>query len=204
MVVLFCILSRHCRVVQTLLEYSDREQQRRLSWLLCQPGTLVTLAGDKHGTYVAQAMLPHMATQSDCLLKLVSALLGNSARLGSTQSGSYFMQRLLGLLSTHYPASGAELVLQDELAGSLAQLGTTEPGSRLLQACLAPHCPPHLLVRAARWAEQNMAVVVVTKPAVFLCLAVLDNLTARLDQDLSWRTLLDRLVKSLLRDRSVA
>ena len=65
MVVSFCILSCDCRVVQTLLEYSDREQQRRLSWLLCQPGTLVTLAGDKHGTYVAQAMLPHMATQSD-------------------------------------------------------------------------------------------------------------------------------------------
>ena len=50
---------------------------------------------------------------------------------------SYFMQRPLGLLSTHYPASRAELVLQDELVGSLAQLGTTEPGSRLLQACLA-------------------------------------------------------------------
>ena len=43
-----------CRGVQFLLEFSSAEQQMRMTSALADPHTLVTLACNPHGTYVAQ------------------------------------------------------------------------------------------------------------------------------------------------------
>ena len=43
-----------CRVVQFLLEFSSSEQQNQITRILADPNTLITLATNPHGTYVAQ------------------------------------------------------------------------------------------------------------------------------------------------------
>ena len=43
-----------CRVIQFLLEFSSPEQQTQITKLLADPRTLVRLATNPHGTYVAQ------------------------------------------------------------------------------------------------------------------------------------------------------
>ena len=119
-----------CRVVQSLLEFSSPDQQRAITSLLCTSNTLLTLAADRHGTYVAQACLPHLTPSPTALLDLVNAVLGHTTMLGQHQCGTFFLQRLVGILSTHYPGSSASCLLQEDILGSLAQLVITEPGSR--------------------------------------------------------------------------
>ena len=43
-----------CRVVQFMMEFCNPQQQREMTGLVCDPGSLVTIACDAHGTYVAQ------------------------------------------------------------------------------------------------------------------------------------------------------
>ena len=45
-----------CRIVQIMLEFSNETQQRQLTSKLCDPSTVMTLACDGSGTYVAQVM----------------------------------------------------------------------------------------------------------------------------------------------------
>ena len=122
--------SAGCRVVQSLLEFSSPDQQRAITSLLCTSNTLLTLAADRHGTYVAQACLPHLTPSPTALLALVNAVLGHTTMLGQHECGTFFLQRLVGILSTHYPGSAATCLLQEDMLASLAQLVITQPGSR--------------------------------------------------------------------------
>ena len=124
--------SSGCRVVQSMLEFSSPDQRRSITSLICNTKTLLTLAGDRHGTYVAQACLPHLTPSPTSLLALVNSILGYTATLGQHQCGTFFMQRLAGVLTTHYPGSGAACLLQEDILASLPQLVTTEAGSRLV------------------------------------------------------------------------
>ena len=115
-----------------MLEFSSPDQQRSITSLLCNTKTILALASDRHGTYVAQACLPHLTPNPTALLSLVNSLLGYTAMLGQHQCGTFFLQRLVGVLSTHYPGSGAACLLQEDILASLSQLVVTEQGSRLV------------------------------------------------------------------------
>ena len=57
---------------------------------------------------------------------------------------------------------------------------------------------PNTLVRVARWLEENKKAVIVTKPAVFVALAVVQQIVARLGEEGSWTSMLERMVRSHL------
>ena len=111
-----------------MLEYSSPDQQRSITRLLCSTKNLLTLASDRLSICVAQACLPHLTPNPTTLLALVNY----TAMLGQHQYGIFFLQRLVGVLSTHYPGSGAACLLQEDILASLSQLVITEPGSRLV------------------------------------------------------------------------
>ena len=46
-----------CRIVQIMLEFSNENQQRQLTSMLCNPNIVMALACDSSGTYVAQVSL---------------------------------------------------------------------------------------------------------------------------------------------------
>merc|ERR1719508_236231 len=189
--------SSGCRVVQSMLEFSSPDQRRSITSLICNTKTLLTLAGDHHGTYVAQACLPHLTPSPTSLLALVNSILGYTATLGQHQCGTFFMQRLVGVLTTHYPGSGAACLLQEEILASLPQLVTSEAGSRLVQAMLQD-TQPNTLVRVAKWIDENKKGVIVTKPAVFVAIAVVEQLVERLGEEGIWASLLSRLIRAFL------
>merc|ERR1719420_1410612 len=147
--------------------------------LLCTSKTLLTLVTDRHGTYVAQACLAHITPSPDTLMSLVNALLGHTAMLGKHQSGTFFLQRLVGILCTHYPGSATTCLLQEDILANIAQLIITEPGSRLIQ--------------------DNKKVVIVTKPTMYAAVEVLQLLVDRLGkEEIIWKQLLDRFYCSFL------
>merc|ERR1719186_1621934 len=189
--------SSGCRVVQSMLEFSSVDQRRSITSLLCNTRTLLTLAADRHGTYVAQACLPHLTPSPTSLLALVNSILGYTATLGQHQCGTFFMQRLVGVLTTHYPGSGAACLLQEDILASLPQLVITEAGSRLVQAMLQD-TQPNTLVRVAKWIDENKKGVIVTKPAVFMAIAVVEQVVQRLGEEGIWTCLLDRLFRAFL------
>ena len=90
----------------------------------------LVLATDRYGTYVAQACLPHMIDQLSALCTLVTSLLGQVSVIGMTQSGSYFLQRLAGILAAHHKDSDITAVLVEEVLANMSQLITVECGSR--------------------------------------------------------------------------
>merc|ERR1719319_115616 len=83
------------RVVQALLEYTTGEQRQQLVRLLGVPATILLLATDRFGTYVAQAGLGHLAANAPALLAIVRALKGKTGQLGCTPHGTFFLQRLV-------------------------------------------------------------------------------------------------------------
>jgi len=182
---------------RSMLEFSSVDQRRSITSLLCNTKTLLTLAADRHGTYVAQACLPHLTSSPASLLALVNSILGYTATLGQHQCGTFFMQRLVGVLTTHYPGSGAACLLQEDILASLPQLVTTEAGSRLVQAMLQD-TQPNTLVRVAKWIDENKKGVIVTKPAVFMAIAVVEQVVQRLGEEGIWTCLLDRLFRAFL------
>jgi len=189
--------SAGCRVVQSLLEFSSPDQQSLMTSLLCTSKTLLTLVTDRHGTYVAQACLPHITPSPSTLMALVNALLGHTAMLGKHQCGTFFLQRLVGILSTHYPGSATSCLLQEDILANMTQLVITEPGSRLIQALLKDS-QPAVLIRVARWIQENKKVVVTTKPTVHAAVEVLQLLVDRLGEEEIWQSLLDRVYRSYL------
>ena len=50
------------------------------------------------------------------------SLLGQISHIALTQPGSFFLQKLLGLLATHYPVSPALLLIKDEITQELGQV----------------------------------------------------------------------------------
>merc|ERR1719425_21529 len=189
--------SAGCRVVQSLLEFSSPDQQSFMTSLLCTSKTLLTLVTDRHGTYVAQACLPHITPSPSTLVDVVNALLGHTAMLGKHQCGTFFLQRLVGILSTHYPGSATTCLLQGDILANLAQLVITEPGSRLIQALLKD-VQPTVLIRVARWVQEDKKVVVITKPTVHAAIEVLQLLVDRLGEEDIWQIILDGCYRSFL------
>jgi len=189
--------SAGCRVVQTLLEFSSPEQQRSLTNLLCTGKTLLTLAMDRHGTYVAQACLSHLTPHTTDLLSLVNAVLGNSVKLGQHQCGTFFLQRLVGILCTHYPGSAVTCLLLEDILANMAQVVTTEPGSRLVQALLKDS-QPAVVIRIARWIQENKKVAIITKPTIYVAIAALEKVVERLEDDEVWKMVLDEIIYSFL------
>merc|ERR1712179_895278 len=110
------------------------------------------------------------------LMALVNALLGHSAMLGKYQCGTFFLQRLVGVLSTHYPGSATTCLLQEDILANMAQLVITEPGSRLIQALLKDS----------------------QKPTVHAAVEVSQLLVDRLGDEEIWGILLDRVYRSFL------
>ena len=57
---------------------------------------------------------------------------------------------------------------------------------------------PGVVIRVAKWIEENKKVVIVTKPTVYVAIAVLDQIVDRLEEEGSWKSLLERIFESYL------
>jgi len=68
---------------------------------------------------------------------------------------------------------------------------------RLVQAMLQD-TQPNTLVRVAKWVDENKKGVIVTKPAVFVAIAVVEQLVERLGEEGIWASLLNRLIRAFL------
>ena len=53
---------------------------------------------------------------------LAGSLIGQISPIALTQAGSFFLQKLIGILATHYPASPALHLIKDEIIGNLDQV----------------------------------------------------------------------------------
>ena len=69
--------------------------------------------------------------------------------------------------------------------------------SRLVQAMLKDS-QPTTVVRVARWVVKNVKAVIVTKPAVYVAGAVLEQIIERLGEEGSWTSLLEMLVQGFI------
>ena len=57
---------------------------------------------------------------------------------------------------------------------------------------------PTTVVRVARWVVKNVKAVIVTKPAVYVAGAVLEQIIERLGEERSWTSLLEMLVQGFI------
>merc|ERR1719234_2767993 len=96
----FEMVSTHpsgCRVIQVLLKSNCSSNQ--LDQLPChlrdEPASLIRLAMDKFGTFVAQESLNHMSKIPGAVLGVVKAIRGKMSQLGSNLHASFFLQKLL-------------------------------------------------------------------------------------------------------------
>ena len=66
--------------------------------------------------------MPLLAPHQDRLESLALNMIGQVSHTALTQPGSFFLQKLLGLLASHYPASPALLLIKDEIIQELGQV----------------------------------------------------------------------------------
>ena len=57
---------------------------------------------------------------------------------------------------------------------------------------------PTTVVRVARWVVENVKAVIITKPAVYVAGAVLEQIIERLDEEGSWASLLEIVVQGFI------
>ena len=55
-----------------------------------------------------------------------------------------------------------------------------------------------VLIRVTRWVAENMEGVVATKPAVYVAVALVDQLAMLMKSEESWRVILESIVTTLL------
>ena len=113
-------------MVQTLIEFCSPEQRGQLAQHLEDPATLRHLVGDKFGTFVAQACLGHVSPESSAPRRMVKALRGRVGLLGCSQHGTFFLQRLIELLSSRENAEMASCYLHEEVLSSIDVLALSE------------------------------------------------------------------------------
>ena len=66
------------------------------------------------------------------------------------------------------------------------------------------NCPePHLLLSIIRWLEENLEHIIVSKPAVFLALAVLDKLAEKSIREQVWAKRLENFISHFIKPEEV-
>ena len=66
------------------------------------------------------------------------------------------------------------------------------------------NCPePHLLLSIIRWMEENLKYIIVSKPAVFLALAVLDKLAEKSIKEQVWAKRLEIFTSHFIKPEEV-
>ena len=125
----FEMVSTHpsgCRVVQALLKSNGNGHQ--LHQLTChleeEPASLIKLAMDKFGTFVAQESLNHMVQTPGAVLEVVKAIRGKMNQLGSNLHASFFLQKLLAVAK----GEASTFLLQEEILANIHSLAFSEVG----------------------------------------------------------------------------
>jgi len=200
----FEMVSTHpsgCRVIQVLLKSNCSSDQ--LDQLNChlidEPASLIRLAMDKFGTFVAQESLNHMVKTPGAVLGVVKAIRGKMSQLGSNLHASFFLQKLLEVAR----GEASTFLLQEEILVNIRLLAFSEAGSRLVQAVLQ-NCSMSSVVRVAHWLEMCMQEVVRSGPATFTAIGVLDRVMEKAKSEKEWLVILERLATALLVSHSDA
>ena len=60
-------------------------------------------------------------------------MIGQISHTAINQAGSSFLQKLIGILATHYPASPALLLIKDEIIQDLDQVTCATVGCEVVQ-----------------------------------------------------------------------
>merc|ERR1712181_53662 len=194
----FEMVSTHpsgCRVIQVLLKSNSSSDQ--LDQLTCrlvdEPASLIRLAMDKFGTFVAQESLNHMVKTPGAVLGVVKPIRAKMSQLGSNLHASFFLQKLLDVAR----GEASTFLLQEEILANIRLLAFSEAGSRLVQAVLQ-NCSMSSVVRVAHWHEMCMQEVVNSGPATFTAIGVLDRVMEKAKSDKEWLVILERLTTALL------
>ena len=123
----FEMVSTHpsgCRVIQALLKSNGNCHQ--FDQLTChleeEPASLIKLAMDKFGTFVAQESLNHMVKTPGAVLGVVKATQGKMNRLGSNLHASFFLQKLLAVAR----GEASICLLQEEILANIRLLAFSE------------------------------------------------------------------------------
>ena len=123
----FEMVSTHpsgCRVIQALLKSNGNCHQ--FDQLTChleeEPASLIKLAMDKFGTFVAQESLNHMVKTPGAVLGVVKAIRGKMNRLGSNLHASFFLQKLLAVAR----GEASNCLLQEEILANIRLLAFSE------------------------------------------------------------------------------
>ena len=123
----FEMVSTHpsgCRVIQVLLKSNCSSNQ--LDQLTChlgdEPASLIRLAMDMFGTFVAQESLNHMVKTPGAVLGLVKAIRGKMSQLGSNLHASFFLQKLLDVTW----GEASTFLLQEEILANIRLLAFSE------------------------------------------------------------------------------
>ena len=123
----FEMVSTHpsgCRVIQVLFKSNGNSHQ--LDQLTChleeEPASLIKLAMDKFGTFVAQESLNHLAKTPGAVLGVVKAIRGKMNQLGSNLHASFFLQKLLVVAQ----GEASAFLLQEEILANIRLLAFSE------------------------------------------------------------------------------
>ena len=113
-----------CRVVQVLLKSNcNTDQHHQLtSHLEEEPASLIKLAINKFGTFVAQEVLNHMVKAPGVVLGVVKAIRGKMNQLGSNLHASFFLQKLLEVTK----GQASTYLLQEEIFSNISLLAFSE------------------------------------------------------------------------------
>ena len=80
-----------------------------------------------------QAAVPLLAPHQDRLESLALNMIGQISHTAINQAGSFFLQKLIGILATHYPASPALLLIKDEIIQDLDQVSCPTRGGEVVR-----------------------------------------------------------------------
>ena len=113
-------------MIQALLKSNGNGHQ--LHQLTChleeEPASLIKLAMDKFGTFVAQESLNHMVQTPGAVLEVVKAIRGKMNQLGSNLHASFFLQKLLAVAK----GEASTFLLQEEILANIRSLAFSEVG----------------------------------------------------------------------------
>merc|ERR1712080_372620 len=84
------------------------------------------MGSDQSGTFVAQACLARLTDQSPALHSIVTSLQGKAGQLGSTQQGTFFLQKLVEVLGGE---TGPAYLLQEDILVNIGTLCMSEAGA---------------------------------------------------------------------------
>ena len=177
-----------------------RKVGRDLDWtkILENKSLLFQLVKDPRGTFVAQACVEQSSLAGRTVTFLVNSLLGHLVELSNHKHASFFIQTFL----RHWAQSPALDFTVEDILRHLRSIIHHPQGVHTVQTLLQARPDYQTVSTVTDWIIRNMEAVYNDNTAVFAANQVVSTLSAKAgstnSSDSCWRSLLDKLVYSLM------